>query len=184
MGQQARSTSWLSAGKVTPWAPRRYSTPTAVAGENWKTPPCSSPLPAADHSIDEHQRPRRLRMGEGEVEGDLSPEGQPDDRRWLHAEGGEERLQVVRVAVRSLGRRGSPEAAQVVAEDAVALGEGDELVVPHARVEREAVDEDQRVARAGDRRSYIRRVDLDELRRPVPRQRRRKAEDQVKQDNG
>jgi len=57
----------------------------------------------------------------------------------------EQTAQVLVVGVRSIHQRRPPEAAHVVADDPVALGEGLELALPHPAVRDPRVHQDQRL---------------------------------------
>lgn len=96
----------------------------------------------AERRGDEHERPRPPGVLEGEVERDLAAEGVADDAGALDPHVVEESGEVVHIGERPTGQRRVPVAAEVVADDAVPLGERRELPIPEPPVADGGVEED------------------------------------------
>jgi hypothetical protein len=106
-------------------------------------------LDSAECGRGEDDRGDAVGMGEGELERDAAAERVADDGGARDPEMVKKRTQVLDERERSGRERRIPVATQVVADDAVARGEGVPLTVPEAPVADARVDEDDRRAGAG-----------------------------------
>jgi hypothetical protein len=96
----------------------------------------------AEGGRDEDERPRPVRVLEGELERDLAAEGVADEGRGLDPQVVEEGCEVVDVGKRTARKRRLAVAAEVVADDEMAVGERGDLPVPEPPVAYRGVEED------------------------------------------
>jgi hypothetical protein len=106
---------------------------------------CGRPLAttnAPEHGINEDEGTGRFGKSECKVNGDRSNPRLSDDVSPINSQVFKERFKVVGLGVALIrGRYRPTRAPHVVAHDLIMLGEGSNLVVPHAGVEGESVDE-------------------------------------------
>jgi hypothetical protein len=103
---------------------------------------CERHFPAGQRRRGEEKRPHALRVSQGKVDRDAAAEGVRDQARFRDPEVVEERAEVVDVGEGPARERRLAVAAQVEADDEVALGERLDLVVPEAPVAYARVQED------------------------------------------
>jgi hypothetical protein len=113
------------------------------------TAPLRAPRIPVGGGVCKQKRADEIRPLERGTERDTPAHGEAGEVRARDTERGENRRKIFDMRIWPGGKRRAAIAAQVIADgEARARGEGKRLV-PHARVEPEAVDEDDRRARAG-----------------------------------
>ena len=120
----------------------------------------------ADGRPHEDEVPYSVRVLEREVEHGPSPHRAANEMHPVQAQKVQETAQVFVVGERSLHHLGPSEAAQIVADHRVVVGEGGDLTLPHPAVRDPRVHEDKRLAFSYDFVVDVCAVDLRRARLP------------------